>query len=150
MELKNPIIASSSTFTDNVESIRDLEQAGVSAVVLRSIFEEEISLEMEHEIKEAIKEGFDEGLFDYYDAKIKQDNISDYIKLIKDAKSAIASTLYRNGMEVVEKMLQDLEAWMSRKGYEKLDDFRGKLSYSKAINPAVYTRMQFLKHFGTK
>jgi dihydroorotate dehydrogenase (fumarate) len=45
IELKNPIIASSSTLTDNVKGIEELERAGVSTVVLRSIFEEEITLE---------------------------------------------------------------------------------------------------------
>ena len=89
LELKNPIIASSSTLTSNVENIVHLEKSGVSAVVLRSIFEEEITLEANRFIEHAVKDGYDEGLFDYYDKKIKQNNVDDYLKLIKDAKAAV-------------------------------------------------------------
>jgi dihydroorotate dehydrogenase (fumarate) len=42
LELKNPLIASSGPLTNSVESVARLEQAGVAAVVLRSIFEEQI------------------------------------------------------------------------------------------------------------
>lgn len=86
MKLKNPIIASSSTLTDNIDSIKTLEDNGVSAVVLRSIFEEEITLESEHEIKEAVKAGYDEGLFDYFDAKVKQHNVEQYLDLLLELK----------------------------------------------------------------
>ncbi len=89
LELKNPIIASSSTLTSNVENIKHLEEAGVSAVVLRSIFEEEITLEANRFITNAVKDGYDEGLFDYYDKKVKQNNVENYLKLIKDAKDTV-------------------------------------------------------------
>ncbi len=90
LELKNPIIASSSTLTSNVENIIHLEKSGVSAVILRSIFEEEITLEANRFIEHAVKDGYDEGLFDYYDKKVKQNNVDDYLKLIKDAKAAVS------------------------------------------------------------
>ena len=41
--LKNPIVASSSPLSHNVESIRRLEDAGASAVVMYSLFEEQIT-----------------------------------------------------------------------------------------------------------
>ena len=317
LELKNPIIASSSTLTDNVESIKNLAEYGASAIVLRSIFEEEITLENENFIEEAVKNGYDEGLFDYYDKKIKQDNVNKYLELISDAKAAvdvpiiasincmsnhewtyfakkiedagadalelnmfflpswfdrscdeneviyfdvinkvlsevnipvtlkishyfsnlsnmilelsqsgvkgivlfnkffspdfdiesekvtptyvysnpqdialplrwiaimsekvkcdlvastgihdgeavikqllagakavqIASTLYKNGPEQIRKMISTLEDWMNKKGYSSIDDFRGKMSYGKVSNPAMYERVQFMKHFGSK
>ncbi len=85
-KLKNPIIASSSTLTDNVDSIKKLEENGVAAVVLRSIFEEEIFLEADHEIKQAVKEGYDEALFDYFDARVKQHNVDEYLDLLLELK----------------------------------------------------------------
>ncbi len=42
LTLKNPFIASSSPLTEKVESVRMLEAAGVAAVVLPSLFEEQI------------------------------------------------------------------------------------------------------------
>jgi len=89
LKLKNPIIASSSTLTSNVENIIHLEKSGVSAIVLRSIFEEEITLEANRFIEHAVKDGYDEGLFDYYDLKIKQNNVDEYLKLVKEAKAAV-------------------------------------------------------------
>lgn len=42
MHLKNPIVASSSPLMHKVETVRALEEAGASAVVLHSLFEEQI------------------------------------------------------------------------------------------------------------
>ncbi|HEX5633765.1 MAG TPA: hypothetical protein VFX50_11060, partial [Gemmatimonadales bacterium] len=44
-QLPNPIIASSSPLAERLEELRRLEDAGVSAVVLHSLFEEQINLE---------------------------------------------------------------------------------------------------------
>jgi len=45
MTLKNPVIAGSSGLTNSVKSIKQLEEGGAGAVVLKSIFEEEIAFE---------------------------------------------------------------------------------------------------------
>jgi len=42
LELKNPIVASSSPLTGSLARARELEAAGVGAIVMRSIFEEQI------------------------------------------------------------------------------------------------------------
>ncbi len=47
-DLKNPIVASASPMTARLDSLRELEEAGVAAVVLPSVFEEQI----EHEAME--------------------------------------------------------------------------------------------------
>jgi dihydroorotate dehydrogenase (fumarate) len=49
--LKNPLVASASPLSKRVESVKRLEAAGISAVVLHSLFEEQIiheSLELDH------------------------------------------------------------------------------------------------------
>ena len=45
MKLKNPIVPSASPLSRSVSSIRQLEDAGASAVVLYSLFEEELNHE---------------------------------------------------------------------------------------------------------
>ncbi len=45
LALRSPLIASSSPLTGDVETIRELEAAGASAVVLPSLFEEQIELD---------------------------------------------------------------------------------------------------------
>lgn len=51
LNLKNPLVASASPLSKRVSSIKHLEEAGVSAVVMYSLFEEQIiheSLELDH------------------------------------------------------------------------------------------------------
>ena len=48
LELKNPFIVSSSGLTDSVEKNKQLEQAGAAAVVLKSLFEEQIMWQSAH------------------------------------------------------------------------------------------------------
>ena len=45
IELKNPLVASASPLSENVESVKNLERAGISAVVMHSLFEEQITKE---------------------------------------------------------------------------------------------------------
>ena len=42
LALKNPIIVSSSNLTSSVEKVKKCEHAGAGAVVLKSLFEEQI------------------------------------------------------------------------------------------------------------
>ena len=92
LHLKNPIIAASSGLTDSVEKIVDLEKQGVGAVVLKSLFEEEIIAEMDSKMKQMASTGFiyPETL-DYYDRPENEEEESalKYLKLIKDAKAAV-------------------------------------------------------------
>jgi len=51
LELKNPLVASSSPLSEKVQKVKELEEAGVSAVVMYSLFEEQVireSLELDH------------------------------------------------------------------------------------------------------
>jgi len=69
-------------------------------------------------------------------------------QLLAGAKTVqCATTLYKNGFGRIGEMLTDLESWMERHNFNKLDDFVGMLSYKHADNPAPYERVQFMKHF---
>ena len=51
LELKNPLVASASPLTGNLDDIRSLEDAGAAALVLPSLFEERIEAEVSaHEV----------------------------------------------------------------------------------------------------
>jgi len=45
IQLKNPVIAAASSLTSRLETVRQLENAGIGAIVINSLFEEEIQLE---------------------------------------------------------------------------------------------------------
>jgi len=87
LKLKNPIVVSSSGLTNSVEKIGKLVDAGAGAVVLKSLFEEQIN----HEISNSIQsgEGFDyPEAVDYIKEYTKENNVNDYLNLIKGAKAA--------------------------------------------------------------
>ena len=46
LKLKNPLVAGSSGLTGSIGKIRELEEAGIGAVVLKSVFEEQINAEV--------------------------------------------------------------------------------------------------------
>jgi len=51
LKLKNPLVASASPLSEKVENVKKMEAAGISAVVMYSLFEEQIiheSLELDH------------------------------------------------------------------------------------------------------
>ncbi|MGB3212342.1 MAG: dihydroorotate dehydrogenase-like protein [Desulforhopalus sp.] len=60
----------------------------------------------------------------------------------------IVSTVYKNGTGQIATILNGLEQWMEQKSYANLADFRGKLSYEQATEPAVFERTQFMKYYG--
>ncbi len=59
----------------------------------------------------------------------------------------VCSAIYNNGAKVISDMLNELSYWMDEKGYQSIDDFRGKLSYKNIKNPSMYERAQFMKYF---
>ena len=58
----------------------------------------------------------------------------------------VVSALYQNGAKHIGTMLNDLEQWMDKHGFNSIDDFRGKLSQDESSNPAAYERVQFMKN----
>jgi dihydroorotate dehydrogenase (fumarate) len=68
--------------------------------------------------------------------------------LLAGARSVqVVSTIYQNGPGQIRKMLHEIDHWMTEKGYESLDEFRGNLSQTMADNPEVFERVQFMKYF---
>ena len=93
MELRSPLVASSSPITGHLDGLHALDVAGVGAVVLPSLFEEQISHEAElsrqlsHRDAEASPEataGYTPAL-DEYNAGAHR-----YLRLIRDASSAVS------------------------------------------------------------
>jgi dihydroorotate dehydrogenase (fumarate) len=57
----------------------------------------------------------------------------------------VCSTLYRNGIEHVGTILEELLAWMERHERSSVDGFRGTMSRDASSDPASYERVQFMK-----
>lgn len=90
LKLKNPIVVSSCGLTDSVKKIEYLANKGAAAVVLKSLFEEEIIMEMEESAHSMVGRPFvfPETL-DYLDSYGKKDMLSNYLDLIRQAKDAV-------------------------------------------------------------
>lgn len=75
-------------------------------------------------------------------------NSAGLIKLILAGADSVqaASVFYKKGVEYGGVMLQELREWMDSKGYEKIDDFKALMNYTKVDDPAAYFRIQFMKY----
>ncbi len=89
LKLVSPVIAGSSGLTASVDKIKAMAQHGAGAVVLKSIFEEEIYNEQEDILKEAEADGVDLDQFDYYDFHLKGQKLDRCVTLIEEAKQAV-------------------------------------------------------------
>jgi dihydroorotate dehydrogenase (fumarate) len=99
LSLKNPIIVGSSGLTGTVKGVQKLAENGAGAVVLKSLFQEEIFFESEDYIKEMKKQHPEIKYFDYdgkknpiefYGYKVREDNLNRYKSLISDCKDSVA------------------------------------------------------------
>lgn len=85
--LKSPIIAASSGLTAQPERIVEFEKAGVGAIVVKSLFEEQIVNEAEFLSKQS--HDYPESS-DYLHHYIRQNSIDRYLKLIADIKASVS------------------------------------------------------------
>ena len=85
LELKNPVIVGSCGLTGDVQSIKKIESAGAAAVVLKSIFEEQIMSEAKslHSTYKHTEE------YDYIKNYVRGYNIDKYTRLIERAKNEV-------------------------------------------------------------
>jgi len=87
--IKNPLVAASSGLTASVSKIKELEKNGIAAVVLKSIFEEQITSEVNQELSKSIDEGVHNAEA-YIKAYVRNNELGQYLDLIKEAKEAVS------------------------------------------------------------
>src|SRR3984957_18938158 len=96
LALRNPLVASASPLSNTVDGVRRLADAGVGAVVLYSLFEEQVRREMEENARltEAGTEVFAESL-SYFPAEVEEDSTAEdaiprrYLSLLERAAAAV-------------------------------------------------------------
>jgi dihydroorotate dehydrogenase (fumarate) len=76
-------------------------------------------------------------------------NGDDVIKLLLTGSSCVqvVSAVYRHGLERIGEINREIANWMQRKGYESIDQFRGKLSdfsLNKNNTLLIYKRAQYI------
>ena len=77
LTLRNPIIVGSSGLTNKAERNRDFEKAGAGAIVLKSLFEEQIEMQSEALMQDS---DYPEAA-DYIRGYVKANQVNDYLEL---------------------------------------------------------------------
>lgn len=92
LQLKNPLIASASPLCDSLDNIRRLEDHGIAAVVLPSLFEEQLMLESETVDADLSRgaEAFSESLSYFPDLMTYNLGPDGYLELIRQAKASVS------------------------------------------------------------
>ena len=92
LALRSPVVASPGPFTGNLDRLRDLERAGVGAVVLPSLFEEQIEHEemATHNLMLAGAELSPEAHGFFPEMESYRTGPDSYLKLIGEAKKALS------------------------------------------------------------
>ena len=105
LKLKNPLIAGSCGLTNSVSNVKELAKKGVGAIVLKSLFEEQIHIEAEKVIKNntdgvstfsnAPKTIFSKRIYDYEEAYsyiydfAKRNTLGKYLYFLDEAKKSV-------------------------------------------------------------
>lgn len=89
LALQNPIMVSSSSLTSEVDRIRAAEEAGAGAVVLKSLFEEQIIEDANRPVQEGPSTWFPE-ISDYVRGNTMWAGPEAYLQLIREAKAAVS------------------------------------------------------------
>lgn len=92
LDLRTPLIAASSGLTDNIENLKRFEKHGAGAVILKSLFEEEIRIEKDANLSKMSSSGFiypeSMEFYDFLDGAESESTMR-YLDLIHEAKKKI-------------------------------------------------------------
>lgn len=90
LNIKSPIVVGSCGLTSNVETLKKIEKAGAGAVILKSVFEEQILQEMSNNASMSHTFEYADETYDYIVAHTEKQSLAKYINLIKTAKEAVS------------------------------------------------------------
>ena len=90
LNIKSPIIVGSCGLTSDVETLKKIEKAGAGAVILKSVFEEQILQEMSSSYSQSNTFEYADETYDYIVAHTEKQSLAKYISLIKAAKEAVS------------------------------------------------------------
>lgn len=153
----------SSDYTNILHFAKQLDEVGVDGMVLfNAFFQPDIDIEKEShrrafnlsrkgDYKKSLR--YAGMLFGRVNADICSSHGvfggDDVIKLILSGASCVqvVSSIYRHGTGVISQINEVISEWMGRKGYDSIDQFRGKLSDSvlnENDHVLVYKRAQYI------
>ncbi|MGE0088581.1 MAG: dihydroorotate dehydrogenase-like protein [Bacteroidales bacterium] len=160
-KLKIPVSVKLSPFyTNPLDVIRRFDETEVQGfVIFNRLFQPDIDIDKEELVQTIMLSEHNDMrlslrftglLYGYIAADICSNtgiiDGKDAIKMILAGASAfqVVSTLYSNGVEHISKILGEMEAWMNKKNYKSIDEFKGKLAKKNLHDPFAYRRAQYV------
>ena len=147
-------------YTNALKFISDLDRSGVDAVVLfNRMLHPDIDIDSGQHYFPYNLSNPDDSRLPLRFAGLLYGNINasvcansgiftgyDVIKMILAGAGSvqIVSTLYQNKIEVISKILVEIEKWMDSNGYKNIESFRGRVSRNVTDNKLPYQRAQYV------
>ena len=159
--IKIPIAVKMSSYFTNIRLVaKRIEESGASALVLfNRYYRPDIDIDYLHMITRDTLSGPGEitlslrwvGLLsgkltcDLVGATGIHDASGIIKQILAGAKGAqICSILYENGIDYIQEIISELNAWMNRKGFNSIEDFRGLIN-KDPHNTLSWERIHFMK-----
>lgn len=89
LKLSNPVIVASSSLTSNLDGVKRCEEAGAGAVILKSLFEEQITFDSERMIGGLDYNAYTDA-YDMFASSSKDYYLNEYLALVEKAKKTIS------------------------------------------------------------
>ncbi len=89
LPVPSPVVAASSSLTDSVEGVRACAEAGAGAVVLKSLFEEQIAAEVKQEVAASEMPNWHTEAAEYISAYGTENAVGEYLRLIEASRKAV-------------------------------------------------------------
>jgi dihydroorotate dehydrogenase len=150
LKLRSPLVPSASApLTENIDNIKRMEDAGAAAVVLHSIFEEQLRLE-EYELHHHLSygtESFAEALTYFPEPETFHVGAEEYLNMLMvGAKiTQICSVLLRHGIEHISVLEKEIIQWMEEHEYESVGQMQGSMSQRNCPDASAFERVQYMK-----
>lgn len=159
--VKIPVSVKLSPFyTNTLQVIKKMDDAGADGFVLfNRLFQPDFDIEKEehhfpynlsHEEDNRLPLRYAGLLFGNINAEVCSNtgimNGNDVVKMILAGAGCVqvVSTLYKNQISHISKIISDVNSWMEKKNYSNISDFKGKLSKKNCKDIFAYKRAQYV------
>ena len=143
LSLDNPIIISSSGLTNSADKIKKLEEAGAGAVVLKSVFEEQINMHAGSLSGYGAPEADD-----YLSAYVRSHALNEHISVITEAKKACKIPIIASINCYSDSEWEDFAVLMEQAGADAIEINILSLQTSKEYVPGSFeqSHIDILRH----
>ena len=145
--LKNPLILGASNLVNSIDKLKQAEEAGVAAVVYRSLFEEQIQLE-DYEMSSQL-EAFDDRNAEMINLfpKIEHGGPKEHIYNLKQVKEALSIPVFASLNAVYKESWVEYAKLIEEAGVDglELNFFSVPRDFGKSGHDIIIQQIEFLK-----